>query len=257
MELSQAYSSNVRPLIGAPQFLVKPRRARLGGIDSRATKQVGSREVAVPLGMSKEWAIVQQAIAGNTDAQETLFANHANRLFRTAFAVLRNKEDAEDAVQDGLCKAYTSLRFFQGRSSFSTWLTRIIINSALMTRRKKSLHPEASLDEILDCQPEKWPHGIVDPRPDPEKIYAESEIDALIEEQVRQLPPALQAAFRLRAIYGLSAKQAGQELGIQASAVKSQIFRARRRLTSGLRQSLEIKAGAPMFGRRTHQTHNG
>jgi RNA polymerase sigma factor (sigma-70 family) len=105
-------------------------------------------------GMREEWGVVQQAIAGNVDAQERLFAPHTGRLYRTTFAVLRNEEDAEDALQDGLFKAYTSLRSFQGRSSFSTWLTRIVINSALMTLRRKSGHPEASLDEILHTQPE-------------------------------------------------------------------------------------------------------
>src|SRR5208337_1173120 len=84
-----------------------------------------------------EWAIVQKAIAGDTEAQEHLFARHRPRLYRTAVALLRNKEDAEDAVQDGLCKAYTHLRSFQGRSSFSTWLTSIVINSALMSRRRR------------------------------------------------------------------------------------------------------------------------
>jgi RNA polymerase sigma-70 factor (ECF subfamily) len=208
-------------------------------------------------GMGEERVVVQQAIAGNVDAQERLFSPHMGRLYRTAFDLLRNKEDAEDALQDGLCKAYTSLRSFQGLSSFSTWLTRIIINSALMTRRRRSLHPQASLDEILDGQPEKWPHGVVDPRPDPEKIHAEIEINALIEEHIRQLSPPLQAAFRLLAICGLSAKEAGQALGIPASAVKSQIFRARRRLACKLRQLPEISASVPAFVRPSHATRNG
>jgi RNA polymerase sigma-70 factor, ECF subfamily len=207
--------------------------------------------------MGKEGAVVQQAIAGNADAHEQLFAPRTARLYHAAFALLRNKEDAEDALQDGLFKAFTSLHSFQGCSSFSTWLPRIIINSALMTRRRKSLHPEASLDEILGSQPEQLPPGVVDPRLDPEEICAEMEFNALIEEHARQLPPALQAAFRLRAIYGFSAKEVGQGLGIPASAVKSQIFRARRRLARGLQQSPEISARVPAFVRRGHRTHNG
>lgn len=255
MELSQAYSSNVRPPIGAPQFFVKPRRARLGRIDSRATKRVESREVAAPLEMSKEWAVIQQAIAGNANAQEHLFSPHMGRLYRTAFGVLRNKEDAEDALQDGLCKAYTSLRSFQGRSSFYTWLTRIIINSALMTRRRKSNHPEASLDEIFNSEPEPVPHRIVDPRLDPAEICAAIEINALVEKHFCQLPLALREVFRLRVIYGLSAKESSQALGIPASAVKSRIFHARRKLASGLQQSLEITASR--FKARQRSTSKG
>jgi hypothetical protein len=170
MEMLQAHSSNVQPTIGASRPLVKLRRAGPEGINSRRSRQLNSDKTVGHHGLGKEWAVVQQAIAGNAIAHEYLFARHTDRLYRIAFALLHNKEDAEDALQDGLWKAYSSLRSFQGRSSFSTWLTRIVINSALMTRRRKNLHPQASLDEILDGQPEKCPHGVVDPRPDPEKF---------------------------------------------------------------------------------------
>jgi RNA polymerase sigma-70 factor (ECF subfamily) len=202
--------------------------------------------------MGKDWALVQQAIAGDADAQEQLFAPHTRRLYRIVFALLPNKEDAEDALQDGLCKAFTSLRSFQGRSSFSTWLTRIVMNSALMARRRKRVHPEASLDEILDSQPEWLPQGVVDPRPDPETIYAGIEINALVEEHVRQLPPALQAAFRLQAVNGLSTIESSQALGIRANTFKSRTCRARRKLACGLKRSLEVSTIALMFGRRGH-----
>jgi RNA polymerase sigma-70 factor (ECF subfamily) len=147
--------------------------------------------------------------------------------------VLQNKEDAEDALQDGLCKAYSSLRTFQGRSSFSTWITRIVINSALMARRRKLAHSEASLDEMLDNQPVQLPRGIVDARPDPEKLYAETELNARVEEHVSQLPPALQAAFRLYVIEGISGPESSKALGISPSAFKSRVFRARLKLVCG------------------------
>jgi len=185
--------------------------------------------------MGKDWALVQQAIAGNGEAQEHLFAPHTRRLYRVVFSMLHNKEDAEDALQDGLCKAYTSLRSFQGRSSFSTWLTRIVINSALMSRRRKSAHPEASLDEILDSRPEKLPYGVVDTRPDPEELYATIEINALVEERLHQFPAALQTAFRLHAINGLSGPESSKAIGISPSAFKSRIFRARGKLASQLK----------------------
>jgi RNA polymerase sigma-70 factor (ECF subfamily) len=213
------------------------------------------RSVAL-CGIGKELAVIQQAIAGNADAQEHLFVPHAGRLYQTAFAVLQNKEDAEDALQDGMCKAYTSLRSFQGRSSFSTWLTRIVVNSALMTRRRKSAHPEASLDEILDSQPERLPQGVVDTQPDPEKTCAAIEINALVEEHARQLSPALQAAFRLRAINGLSITESSEALGISENAFKSRFFRAQRKVACGLRQSLEISAIARVFGRGGHLIRN-
>jgi RNA polymerase sigma-70 factor (ECF subfamily) len=152
--------------------------------------------------------------------------------------VLRNKEDAEDALQDGLCSAYISLRSFQGRSSFSTWLTRIVTNSALMILRKKSVHHDASLDELLDNQPERWPRGIIEARPDPERLCAAIEINALVAEHVRQLPRAMRVAFRLREVNGLSAIESSRALGIPVSAFKSRIHRARRKLACGLQKSL-------------------
>ena len=68
----------------------------------------------------KDWNLIRQALRGDSPAQHELFATHAARLYRTAYAVLRNKEDAEDAVQNSLCNAFINLRSFKGRSSFST-----------------------------------------------------------------------------------------------------------------------------------------
>ncbi len=198
-----------------------------------ASRPVNSPSIAGPPDRGNEWAVVQQAIAGNADAQDRLFAGQTHRLYRTVFALLNNKEDAEDALQEGLCKAFTSLRSFQGRSSFSTWLTRIVMNSALMARRRKLAHPEASLDEMLDDQPVHLPHGVVDARPDPERLYAETELSLRVEEHVSQLPPALQAPFRLYAINGISGQESSKALGISPSAFKSRIFRARLNLAGG------------------------
>lgn len=232
MGMSQAVSSEIGPTVGPPPF-VKLRRGSPGRMALPASRPVNSPSIAGPPDRGNEWAVVQQAIAGNADAQERLIAGCTRRLYRTVFALLNNKEDAEDALQEGLCKAFTSLRSFQGRSSFSTWLTRIVINSALMARRRKSAHPEASLDEMLDDQPVHLPHGVVDARPDPERLYAETELSLRVEEHVSQLPPALQAPFRLYAINGISGQESSKALGISPSAFKSRIFRARLKLAGG------------------------
>jgi RNA polymerase sigma-70 factor (ECF subfamily) len=250
LEVSQACSSNIVPMVGSRPPFATPQSGRPGRIDSDFPEQSNPDETASPCPTGNEWVVVQQAIAGNARAQEQLFARPARKLYRAVFAVLQNKEDAEDALQDGLCKAFTSLRSFQGRSSFSTWLTRIVINSALMARRRKSAHPEASLDEMLDYQPKQIPRGIFDPRPDPEKLYAETELNARVEEHVSQLPPALQMAIRLHALYGLSAPHSGKVLGISASAIKSRIFRARLKLACRLHRSLEVSAITLMMRKR-------
>lgn len=242
--MSQAFLTNPRPTVDAGPLLVRVRRERLRSIDSRATRQQNSNRTAPLYQHNKEWALIQQAIAGNADAHEVLFARHTNRLYRIAFALLRNKEDAEDAIQDGFCKAYTSLHSFQGRSSFSTWLTRIVINAALMIRRRNNAHPEVSLDEISQYEPDGLSHTPRDARPNPEKLCALIEVNALVEKQVQKLTPGLQAAFRLRVIDGFSAAESSLTLGLPANAIKARIYQARRKLARALQRIAVGDSGA-------------
>jgi RNA polymerase sigma-70 factor, ECF subfamily len=217
---------------------VTPRRSKLTRSISQARKPLALEGRLASPAARKEWDLVQQAIAGNADAQEQLFKTYTPRLFRTALAVLRNKEDAEDAVQESWCRAYRNLRSFQGRSAFSTWLTRIAINSALMRCRTKKVRAEASLDEILDNHSESILGGAVDERPNPEHACLAIEVKALIEEQIRELPPGMRGAFRLREVEGFSASETLEALGIHKSALKSRISRARQKLTHALEQSI-------------------
>jgi RNA polymerase sigma-70 factor, ECF subfamily len=160
-------------------------------------------------------------------------------LYRVALKVLRNKEDAEDAVQNGLCSAYIKLRCFQGESSFSTWLTRIVINSALMIRRKQKRRPETSLDDMLDNQPERTHHEIVHIGLNPEQICASSEAVALMKEQVCDLPPRLRLTFQLCDLEGFSTAEVIQILGLRHGSLKSRLCRARKKIANGLRRSLQ------------------
>jgi RNA polymerase sigma factor (sigma-70 family) len=148
---------------------------------------------------------------------------------------------------------YLAEGFFQGRSSFSTWHTRIVINATLMARRRKRARPEASLDDIPESQLERLPLGVADARPDPEKICAVNESNALVEEHVRQLPPLLPAALRLKVTHGLTITESSSALGIRVSAYKARVYRARQKLARGLRQSLETGRVASGFGTRGHQ----
>lgn len=188
--------------------------------------------------MRGDWDLIRQAVVGNPEAQEQLFKSHTPRLYRTAFAVLRNKEDAEDAVQDSWCRAYANLDSFEGRAAFSTWLTRIAINSALMLRRRKSCRVEASLNEILDNHSEPFITRMASESPNPEQIYAASELHALIEGQIRELPPRVQETFRLRKIEEFSITEAARALGVRKCAVKSRVSRAREKVSRGLRKLL-------------------
>lgn len=197
---------------------------------------------------TKSQLIVQQAIAGNSEAQARLFATHTPKLYRIAFNVLRNKEDAEDAVQDGWCRAYSKLHTFQGRSSLSTWLTRIVINSALMIRRKNK-HVQISLNQTSDDQ-KALLDLLVDDRPTPEEGCRTAEIHSLLLEQIHRLPSPTRAAFLLRDVDELTVEESTNLLGIKKSAMKSRTLRARHKLAQRMLPLLYTDhAQGPVFAR--------
>lgn len=160
---------------------------------------------------------------------------HRPQLFGKAFRILRNREDAEDALQDAFLSAARHFDQFEGRSKLSTWLTRVVINAALMVRRGKHSYRETSLESLLSQCEDEAPIEIADDRQrDPEQVCASSEIRALIREQFDLLPPALRSAFELYHIDGLSCEEAGHSLGITVSAMKSRVSRAKRQMASRL-----------------------
>jgi RNA polymerase sigma-70 factor, ECF subfamily len=203
------------------------------GPDSRVRKHSSDVKFASPV-MRDGWDLIRQAVVGNPEAQERLFKTHTPRLYRTVFGILRNREDAEDAVQDSWCRAYANLDSFEGRAAFSTWLTRIAINSALMLRRRKSIRVETSLNDILENQSEPVFDRTVADSPNPEEICVASELNSLMEDQLRELSPRVQAAFRLHNIEEFSITEAAQALGIRKSALKSRVSRARSKVARGL-----------------------
>ena len=206
--------------------------------DSRSSTTTRPGRAPLSRAARRDWKLVQQAVAGDSRAREELFTIHTARLYRTAFSVLRNKDDAQDAVQNGLCSAFLNLGSFKGQSLFSTWLTRIVINSALMIRRSRTGHVETSLDDMMDSQPERLRHRIVHTAPNPEEAYAVKQTNELVSEQIRKLPPTLRAPLQLCSIRGLSTADACQVLGIGHGALKGRIFRARHKLAYALQPTM-------------------
>jgi RNA polymerase sigma-70 factor, ECF subfamily len=203
-------------------------------VSTRSGRAIASSPAA------EEWRLIQRALAGDPDALSPVFIRHSSKLFRAAFSLLRNKEDAEDALQEGLINAYIHLKSFQRRSLFSTWLTRIVINAALMALRRKRARPETPLDECQDGESDDLPAWVVDFRPNPEQVCAAMEAKQIVERHVEQLSWRLRSAFRLREMEGLSTKEARKVLGLTENVVKSRVFRARRELTKSLRHSFRI-----------------
>lgn len=219
-----------------PSVNIQRRRPRSAGSQSSTISNSG-RTLFSPA-VARDWKLVQQAIAGDSHAQEKLFATHAARLYRTAFSVVRNKEDAEDAVQNSLCNAFINLPFFRGRSSFSTWLTRIVINSALMILRKNRNAREVSTEELNEAGKVWLNLRVPDVSPNPEQRYVARERRRILNEAICNLCPRSRTVVELNQLQELSLKETAGVLGISVAAAKARFFHAR----AALRESAALRA---------------
>jgi RNA polymerase sigma-70 factor (ECF subfamily) len=194
-------------------------------------------QVAVGIQGSEE-KLIRAGQRGDHQAVETLFRRYQRPLFQTALRVLGNTEDAEDALQDGLLSAYRNLKRFEGRSQFSTWLTRIVINAALMRRRSAKARPAVSLDEPPREDELPATERFADDGPTPEQVFANTEIREMISENLDQLSPLLRTAFILREMQGFSTGEAAKKLGVTENTLKARLWRARHQLAERLGRRL-------------------
>jgi RNA polymerase sigma-70 factor, ECF subfamily len=218
------------------------------------------------LDRGNDWQLVQRAREGDREALDVLFAEFRSRLYRTAFSVLGNHEDAEDAVQDALLWAYAGIWSFEGRSLFSSWLTRIVINAALHQRRKKRRRPMVSIHEMAVDDGQDRIRQIVDSHPDPEILCHSSELRSLVEDRLKRMPKGNRLAFRLCEIEGTSQAEAANVAGIPLATLKSRVSRARKRLAKNLGSALRSRRSGSLwypkrpsvyFGRSSRQLING
>jgi len=176
---------------------------------------------------------------GDAEALEALFSQYARALFPAALKVLGNPEDAEDALQEGLLAAFRNLRRFEGRSQFSTWLTRIVINASLMRLRSRRARPLASLDDSPAGQPGlTFEDLLADPGPNPEEAYSQQEMDQIFKEGLDTLPDKFRSPVLLREIEEFSTEEAAAALAISEGTLKSRLHRARSSLANAVRRRL-------------------
>lgn len=179
--------------------------------------------------------LVSTAKSGDADAFIELSKRHYRRILRETYRITKNQQDAEDALQDSLLKAFYHLKNFEERSSFSTWFTRIAMNSALMILRKKKRGClEFSIDGADDPNGkyERW--ELQSPDEDPESSYARRERKALLRKAILRLPPLSREVVELRHLREYSAREIAGALGISIPAVKSRLSRARLTLRAEL-----------------------
>ena len=190
---------------------------------------------------------------GNCEGLSNVFRSQKHRLFRAALRLLGNAEDAEDAVQEGLLAALRNLHRFEGRAQLSTWLTRIVVNAALMRLRTLRTHESASIDQPmgdLACTP--FSDLLVDGRPTPEEVYARREQRWILDRGLQCLSTSHRRALALHDLQGLSTQEAADELGLPVGTVKSQIHRARRKLSEHVQRTQQPY---PFHGQSKSQAH--
>jgi RNA polymerase sigma factor (sigma-70 family) len=184
-----------------------------------------------------EAILVAAAKNGQRAAFDQLCEFSSRKILRTTYRITRNQEDAEDALQEAFLKAFVHLKDFDGRSNFSTWLTRIAINSALMILRKRRQGREISVDEFAERNEAGPVWEISDPNPGPETNYAQEEREKLLWGAIEELRPSLRKVIEFQLSRDCPMKKTAGMIGISVCAAKSRLFHAK----TALRKSLRTK----------------
>jgi RNA polymerase sigma factor (sigma-70 family) len=174
-----------------------------------------------------EKSLVEAAKGGHSTAFGMLCERYAQQLLRAAHRITRNREDSEDAVQDALLRAFVHLRDFDGRSSFSTWLTRIAINSALMILRKKRTSLESAMVGADDFGVDGPGYEVADRAPNPERQYAQSEEERILKRAIRGLRPSLREVVEVQQLQERSMRETAKAMYISVAAAKGRLFHAK------------------------------
>jgi RNA polymerase sigma factor (sigma-70 family) len=185
-----------------------------------------------------EARLLSDAKRGEPEAFEVLCQTLRPRLLKIALRITRNREDAEDAVQDSMIRAFVHLNDFHGNSSFSTWLTRIVMNSALMINRKNRSARQISADELPPAGEPGLHFQIPDRAPNPEQTYVQRERRTILHSAIRRLRPRMRAVIEMAQFQELPIKETAKILDISVAAAKGRCFHAR----AALRKSVALRA---------------
>jgi RNA polymerase sigma-70 factor (ECF subfamily) len=180
---------------------------------------------------SSDEQLLARVAAGDREALEELFRRYRGAAYRVAYRLLGNEPDALDAVQEGFVKALTHLHGFQGRSSFKTWLLRVVSNAALDLGRQRGRREVLSLEaaEAGDSSP---PQLIT--ADDAARGLERSDLRHLLDQALATLSEVQRQTFVLHADAGLSYREVAETLGISIGTVMSRLFYARQKLRAYL-----------------------
>jgi RNA polymerase sigma-70 factor (ECF subfamily) len=188
-----------------------------------------------------EWTdaeAVAQVRAGNPDAFRVLVERHSRAIFRLAYRMTGNEQDAEDAVQETFLRAFRQLKNFDGRSSFSTWLYRVCANCTIDGMRSKKKHEQKRVREMEDAET-----SLLDQQasnaPSAERLTQSREISGHLAPALEQLSLMERTAFVMRHYEGLGIQEISRILEVQPNAAKHSVFRAVQKLRRALEPLME------------------
>jgi RNA polymerase sigma-70 factor (ECF subfamily) len=212
---------------------------------ARTRSSIASAQARPDYGSLDDVALARLLAARDPEAVRLVTTRNNQRLFRAAWSILKNRDEAEDAVQSAYLRAFAAITGFEGRSSLNTWLTRIVINEALgrdrAAKRRRSHLAEASVSDLDDYR-DKLMRGSTGSSPEAE--YARGQLRRMLEDAIAGLPAAFRPVFVLREIEGMSVEATAEALDLLPATVKTRHLRARRRL----QQALAPELGAALAG---------
>ena len=190
---------------------------------------------------ASEAQLVAIAQRGEPAAYAELCRRHRVMVSRTVLKIIGNADDAEDVLQDAWMRAFIHIRSFDGRASFSTWMTRIAINSALSVLRKRRRQKEFSLDDSVDPDNPRLMQ-MRELSSNPEERCIEAERQRLVRQAIRRLPSKLRGAIEICESQEGSMRELAEVAGVPVLTFKSRLLRARLRLRESLRRALKEHA---------------
>ena len=192
---------------------------------------------------AKDGALVIAAKSGDGQAFEVLVRRHRTKMLRAAVRFTRNEADAEDVVQESFQKAFLHLEQFEGHSSFSTWLTRIAINEALMWLRRRGSAVEIPIEPSSPENGATQSLDFPDSGLNPEDSCVQQEQKEILSAALNELTPGRRRAIELRELGELSTKETARVMGLSVTAVKARAFHGRRKLQEVLRRWMSRNTG--------------
>jgi RNA polymerase sigma-70 factor (ECF subfamily) len=193
---------------------------------SHSSLDLADRNVARP-----DTDLLTKARAGSSAAFEEIQRSYASRLYRRIHSITRNREDAEDALQDTFLRAFAAINSFQGKSQLSTWLTRIAINTALMTIRRRHSRAEVSFEQSVASEEAADSCEIVDRALSPEQVCYWNQQYSRMLRAIGRLDPKLRSAVVTQVSQDCSMKDLALCLNVSIATVKGRLHRARKKLT--------------------------